>query len=387
MIVDANHLHLSWLADHFRAQATLGLHYFPDDDDRSRFEQLRRNAAELVSLADPRETSAIELSFSRDKGIHTPKAALAFHITGDDGECFWRTAYLAPNRQLPDAVATTASRLDAAPPTGPAALTDSHTLGLPDPHTYLLVYAFTSPRSGGEIRDAWPEPDTALQLSMRGRTLTDLPDPLCADMNPPIVVSPAAAAICREIAAMAAKGMMTTSDPYNIERFEHLRDLASGVTVQQFEYERFGPFALNPSAAATGAEVAIRDGLGRVLLIRRSDTGQWAMPGGACEVGESWAAAAAREAREEIGLEIDPATLQLVQAFDNRFITAEETTIPVIAVFTAEAKPGRTAITMNREVTDTAWVGADELEKLDLFPGHRTKIAAVMDYFSLQLSQ
>ena len=40
---------------------------------------------------------------------------------------------------------------------------------------------------------------------------------------------------------------------------------------------------------------------GRIVLIRRSDSGQWAMPGGTLEWGETLRSALDRELREEIG--------------------------------------------------------------------------------------
>jgi ADP-ribose pyrophosphatase YjhB (NUDIX family) len=51
-----------------------------------------------------------------------------------------------------------------------------------------------------------------------------------------------------------------------------------------------------------GARAVVRDNAGRVLLIKRSDNGQWAMPAGAMELGESIADCAVREVREETGL-------------------------------------------------------------------------------------
>ncbi|MER5458841.1 NUDIX domain-containing protein [Micromonospora sp. NPDC002389] len=51
-----------------------------------------------------------------------------------------------------------------------------------------------------------------------------------------------------------------------------------------------------------GARAVVRDSSARILLIRRSDNGQWAMPAGAMELGESIADCAVREVREETGL-------------------------------------------------------------------------------------
>lgn len=48
----------------------------------------------------------------------------------------------------------------------------------------------------------------------------------------------------------------------------------------------------------------IFDRRGRLLLQRRSDGGQWGLPGGAVEVGESFAGAVRREVAEETGLRV-----------------------------------------------------------------------------------
>jgi len=53
-----------------------------------------------------------------------------------------------------------------------------------------------------------------------------------------------------------------------------------------------------------GVRAVIRDGQGRVLLIRRSDNGMWGMPAGAMELDESVADALKREVKEETGLDV-----------------------------------------------------------------------------------
>jgi ADP-ribose pyrophosphatase YjhB (NUDIX family) len=58
-----------------------------------------------------------------------------------------------------------------------------------------------------------------------------------------------------------------------------------------------------------GAAIAAQREDGRVLFIRRGDNGVWALPGGAAEVGGSFARTAVDELREETGLVIDPADL------------------------------------------------------------------------------
>lgn len=57
---------------------------------------------------------------------------------------------------------------------------------------------------------------------------------------------------------------------------------------------------IRPSVSAV-----IFDGEGRVLLQRRTDNGQWGLPGGSVEIGESVEAAILREVREETGLTVE----------------------------------------------------------------------------------
>lgn len=54
-----------------------------------------------------------------------------------------------------------------------------------------------------------------------------------------------------------------------------------------------------------GAVAVLTDEQGRVLLQRRADNGDWALPGGAMEIGETLAQCAVREVREETGLDIE----------------------------------------------------------------------------------
>ena len=53
------------------------------------------------------------------------------------------------------------------------------------------------------------------------------------------------------------------------------------------------------------AFAAVRNSAGRLLLVRRIDDGNWELPGGRIEVGESAGQAVAREVAEESGISIE----------------------------------------------------------------------------------
>ena len=53
-----------------------------------------------------------------------------------------------------------------------------------------------------------------------------------------------------------------------------------------------------------GAAGIVRDAHGRVLVLERSDDGQWDLPAGASDPGETPAETVEREVREESGLEV-----------------------------------------------------------------------------------
>jgi 8-oxo-dGTP pyrophosphatase MutT (NUDIX family) len=62
------------------------------------------------------------------------------------------------------------------------------------------------------------------------------------------------------------------------------------------------PAAPPANSLVPSTTVAVRDEVGRLLLIHRIDNDLWALPGGAMELGESVADAAIREVEEETGI-------------------------------------------------------------------------------------
>ena len=65
------------------------------------------------------------------------------------------------------------------------------------------------------------------------------------------------------------------------------------------------PEAPPATTLVPSVNVVVTNDAGQILLIRRSDNDNWAVPGGAIDLGESMVQAAVRETREESGAECE----------------------------------------------------------------------------------
>jgi ADP-ribose pyrophosphatase YjhB (NUDIX family) len=112
-----------------------------------------------------------------------------------------------------------------------------------------------------------------------------------------------------ELQTIARTGLNFASNPYEHERYERILGLVSKYYGEALDLppsdvrQRFVA-ELGYITPKVGAEAAVFDGEGRILLVRRSDDGLWCLPCGWVEPNESPEEAAVREAREETGLDV-----------------------------------------------------------------------------------
>jgi ADP-ribose pyrophosphatase YjhB (NUDIX family) len=117
--------------------------------------------------------------------------------------------------------------------------------------------------------------------------------------------------------------------------------------------------------AGVGA-VVIADG--RILLVRRGAApriGHWSLPGGAQELGETFAEACAREVREETGIKIE--ILGLVDAVDSITRDAGGRVQYHYLLVDLLARPSGGALKAGDDVSDARWFAPDEALALPLW--------------------
>jgi len=144
------------------------------------------------------------------------------------------------------------------------------------------------------------------------------------------------------------------------------------------EYYR-DPDAPTPNTLIPASNLLVVDAHARILLQRRRDTGQWALPGGAQEIGETPAQCAVRECLEETGVQAEVTGFLGVYSDPAHIVAYTDGEIRQEYEVTLIGRPVAGAPTANDEASDVQWFPTDELDTLDI---HTTMRRQIHDYLS-----
>ena len=127
------------------------------------------------------------------------------------------------------------------------------------------------------------------------------------------------------------------------------------------------PGAPPATAVVPSVFCAVRDTAGRLLLVRRCDSGTWEMPGGQVDVGESAEQAAVRETREESGMSVVVGGVVGVFTDPHHVVRSRAGTVrqQFVVVFHALPVAG-TPCGDQRETSEAAWIAVADLPTLDI---------------------
>jgi ADP-ribose pyrophosphatase YjhB (NUDIX family) len=123
-----------------------------------------------------------------------------------------------------------------------------------------------------------------------------------------------------------------------------------------------------------GANAAVLDDEGRILLQRRGDSGLWALPAGALDAGETLAHTVIRETREETGLEVEPLKLLAVYGGYEVIFPHGDRLFPAAHMFACRITGGELRAD-GREALEVGFFAAGELPPLRTYIQERVHVA------------
>ena len=143
----------------------------------------------------------------------------------------------------------------------------------------------------------------------------------------------------------------------------------------------YGPRLGREGKLRLGCSAAIFDGQGRILLTKRADNGQWCLPGGAVESGESVAEACEREVMEETGLTVQVKRLVGIYSNPDQLVVYPDgNKIQMVALhFEVEwigGEPG-----LSDETSDFGYFTRAELETLEILGRQKERILDTLEQY------
>jgi 8-oxo-dGTP pyrophosphatase MutT (NUDIX family) len=125
--------------------------------------------------------------------------------------------------------------------------------------------------------------------------------------------------------------------------------------------------------------IAVND-YGEILMIRRTDNENWAVPGGAMDLGESITDTAIRETQEETGITCEITGLVGIYTSPRHVIlytSNDEVRQEFSIVFTAQPVSGE--LQASSESSEPQWVSRDKVLSLPMHPSMRQRISRYLD--------
>jgi 8-oxo-dGTP diphosphatase len=154
------------------------------------------------------------------------------------------------------------------------------------------------------------------------------------------------------------------NSPLVVER----RDLKAGTQTPV-------PNSLRPAVAA-----AVFDNNGRLLLVKRKDSGFWAMPGGTLRMDENVESCAIREVHEETGVDISVAGI--IGTYTNPANVVAYSDGEVRREFSVlfACVPRTFMLRVDEESTEAVWAEATEIDQYPMVDSQRLRIADAVKY-------
>jgi ADP-ribose pyrophosphatase YjhB (NUDIX family) len=140
------------------------------------------------------------------------------------------------------------------------------------------------------------------------------------------------------------------------------------------------PEAPKANSLVPSVNVVVVNDADEILMIRRSDNENWAVPGGAIDLGESMTQAAIRETKEESGIDCEITGLVGIYTDPKHVIlyTSNNEARQEFSILLT-ARPTGGAPTPSDETTEVRWVPSSEVTDYTMDRSMRVRIGHYLD--------
>ncbi|HLO15456.1 MAG TPA: NUDIX domain-containing protein [Anaerolineales bacterium] len=141
----------------------------------------------------------------------------------------------------------------------------------------------------------------------------------------------------------------------------------------------YGPRLAKQGKIRLGCSAGILNEERKVLLTRRADNGQWCLPGGRMESGESAAEACEREVLEETGLSVRVKRLVGVYSHPDQLVIYPDGNKAHIVALHFEAEIISGELRLSNETTDFGYFTLDEIQGMEMLGRHKERVIDTLE--------
>jgi ADP-ribose pyrophosphatase YjhB (NUDIX family) len=173
----------------------------------------------------------------------------------------------------------------------------------------------------------------------------------------------------RRLQAIAQSGLTYAQDPYDVERYHQVRQIAAEIAAShtQATADRIDDLFSRESGYATpklDIRAVVLNDQGEVLLVREKEDGLWTLPGGWVDVGESPSEAVQREVKEESGYEVQ--AVRLLALWDRDKHPHPPLPFHVYKIYFQCELLGGNPLTVSTETSEVGFFATSALPELSL---------------------
>jgi ADP-ribose pyrophosphatase YjhB (NUDIX family) len=134
------------------------------------------------------------------------------------------------------------------------------------------------------------------------------------------------------------------------------------------------PEAPTANSLVVGSSAVVVNDEGRILLQRRSDSGNWALPGGAMDIGETFAESVIREVKEETGFDVRIERIIGIYSDPGHVFAYSDGEVRQEFNICLACKIAGGELAMSSESTDVRFFPLDEVAELTMHESIRKRI-------------